>query len=896
MYIGLPSACILLGVFLGLVSAQCISDTCGGCLRQPGCFWAADSCGPACPLGFTCVKQCPNLCNPNPCQGGGRCNPVDGSCSCPQGLTGWDCSVNALQCFTNSDCDDGYCFNGGCVALVEVGGACTQQGGNPCRNGICVLQNDIDGTCVSRPQSGDACLRNEYCTPFYQRCINRRCQDLVSQSTIQCFRSQDCPGAFSSPTTMVCESGICVYAAAASAVCRVDTDCTDDETCSAGRCWINLPSCRWDGDCFVNEQCKSATCIDPRGLQCSSWIECFPASCIQGICQSAQCDSDWQCPVGASCIASRCLVTRVCRDEVDCSPGERCQALNDVPKPSDDPSLQYLFNRRRRMLLSVPRDSVNHQTSKLFSSSSGSGMNSDISSDGSEKGKSKGDFVASGVSDGKDLDSPRTAVRNQNVFSISKNYNESSLSKHESKFFTSQDEEQKQQQQRQLLQARGNNRSPTSPTQQSSRNRRPTIVGSRVAFLSNNYYDDIDYNNNNMMSRIGAVQALDGAASLTCRCANLDCRAHGIRCRQNEDCDQGFSCRAGVCLYQGFGTMWPTFSPTSGPPTSPTNFNPVLARSSSLSTPVLYPSPRPFVTYARTPTFYPTSNPTPSPTTAFPTPLPTALPTTALPTTALPTLLPSTQAPSEFPSLFPSPRPSALITSASTESAISLSSLAVTSLPTPQPTLSISVIELLTNLVAAISSNESTLSLSTVQSAIRRSNRTLGSNRTLRPNRTATPNSQPSPSTLQTAVTTDQPISSQPSLRPTTDQPTSQPSLRPTTDQPTSQPSLRPTNQLSSRPTTDQPTSQPSLRPTTDQPTPRPTPRPSSDPTPRPSSDPTPRPSSEPTPRPTPESTYPTPRPSPIFAQSSDDNDVGRLPSEPRTNRPTPAYAVVFGG
>ena len=271
---------------------------------------------PNCPNGFDCgphtgyMCKDMDLCDPNPCEGLGECDPIDGTCDCfREGATGDTCEqcldgyenppectriVQTGQCHDDYDCEgevfchyffgpsklgicDENCLIFGCPEKY----LCTRDSSDP--NYRSCVYNALLNPC----ENDEECADGEHCEipPVHSK----------GECYPDCSLNEDCPG------LLVCkEDGRCrpeqEYSCPTS--CPAGYVCDQD----FGECILNCPSCTSDTACcdrfsapmcFVCEECTDPDYCGYGMPSCCPGTKCSISGTqpgALGICKPDPCD------------------------------------------------------------------------------------------------------------------------------------------------------------------------------------------------------------------------------------------------------------------------------------------------------------------------------------------------------------------------------------------------------------------------------------------------------------------------------------------------------------------------------------------------------------------------------------------------------------------------------
>lgn len=242
---------------------------------------------------------------------------------------------------TMPNCGDGTLeVDGECVPLAGIGGACTT--GSECASGACLKEKDgapggyctqlscgpskpCDGgshcmytsakdanLCLATCDGASSCREGYVCQPLYttdhEVCIpDCRMSDLCSSST-------ECDDSDGICKPIGCEPG---------GEPGAQDACDGERLCAPNRLGIGdspglcLPECSADKACAGADVCQPIT-DDPEG---------------PGVCVTATCETDAECPAGAQCASHVCMPPNRCDDEGACEeentvcvggPGGKC--------------------------------------------------------------------------------------------------------------------------------------------------------------------------------------------------------------------------------------------------------------------------------------------------------------------------------------------------------------------------------------------------------------------------------------------------------------------------------------------------------------------------------------------------------------------------------------------
>jgi len=176
-----------------------------------------------------CAGRCTGVvCTPDqPCQTGGICNSLDGTCSFITAADDIDCDDGNITT-TNDVCFDGVCA-GRCAGLSCIPGECQEEGTCDSSTGVCVFDDAADGTMCD---DGDTTTTDDVC--FGGVCAGR-CAGVV------CIPSQ-CQ-----------DQGICI---STSGGCTF-TNQPQNTTCDDGNGATTNDRCDGNGFCAGTYACNS---------------------------------------------------------------------------------------------------------------------------------------------------------------------------------------------------------------------------------------------------------------------------------------------------------------------------------------------------------------------------------------------------------------------------------------------------------------------------------------------------------------------------------------------------------------------------------------------------------------------------------------------------------------
>ncbi len=314
-----------------------------------------------CASGFSCVNgECPTRCV------------TDGDCRAGHFCDGTTCRAerdDGASCSRRAECGSGHCVDGTCCA-ERCDGSCGE-----CSTGSClplelgeigrpgcspfVCDGEVT-TCPSACASDRYCDEASFCAAS-RRCVARRAAGESCDPTVDCA-SADCEPCGGDAS---CVDGACCAPTAARGCSSLGTACDAADECASGRC-VDGVCCDapCDGQCEACDVGDSAgRCVPvtgaPRGTRsrCATGDPTEPCTdracdglertacvgyvgddvvCAPGSCESARrtlpatCDGEGRCGTAEqlSCApfvcgeGDRCRET--CNDDVDCSPGNRC--------------------------------------------------------------------------------------------------------------------------------------------------------------------------------------------------------------------------------------------------------------------------------------------------------------------------------------------------------------------------------------------------------------------------------------------------------------------------------------------------------------------------------------------------------------------------------------------
>ncbi|CAF1184740.1 unnamed protein product [Adineta steineri] len=288
-------------------------------------------------------------CLSSPCQNGGACNTVDGSCTCKGQTSGPTCSTCGCQ-------------NGGTCSAKD--GSCTCEGqtsGPTCS--ICGCQNGgtcsaVDGSCQCKGQTSGptcstcGCQNGGTCSATDGSC---QCKGQTSGPTCSICGCQNggtcsakdgsctCKGQTSGPTcsTCGCQNGGTCSATDGSCQCKGQTS---GPTCSTCGCKNGGTCSAKDGSCTCKGQTSGPTCstcgcqyggtCDGNGnCQCkgqTSGPTCSSCGCQNG----GTCDGNGNCQCKGGWTGTTCTTTPACNSANCCA--NTCTPCigNDIKLPT----------------------------------------------------------------------------------------------------------------------------------------------------------------------------------------------------------------------------------------------------------------------------------------------------------------------------------------------------------------------------------------------------------------------------------------------------------------------------------------------------------------------------------------------------------------------------------
>jgi hypothetical protein len=310
----------------------CTTDACdakGGCSATPNtapcddgsvCTWGDICAGGACKPGKALACKDGNPCTDDSCDAATGCQFVANSAPCSDGNT----------CTESDSCADGVCTPGTAKACDD---------GNPCTTDAC----DPKGGCVASPNTAP-CDDGSLCTSG-DVCGGGQCNP---GKVVSCDDGNPC-------TNDSCDPAQGCFQLANAAPCSDNNVCTQDDTCSDGKCLPGLPVNCDDGNVCTDDQClptkgcdtkdntascsdgnvcsgadvcKGGACIAGQAVTCNDGNPCTDDSCnpLQGcvfVANSAPCDDNNGCTSGDVCKDGACSGPIGCDVHAQCAAGAK---------------------------------------------------------------------------------------------------------------------------------------------------------------------------------------------------------------------------------------------------------------------------------------------------------------------------------------------------------------------------------------------------------------------------------------------------------------------------------------------------------------------------------------------------------------------------------------------
>jgi hypothetical protein len=304
------------------VNEQTDPNNCGGCNRK-------------CQPGQSCVDA--NCQEPTSCNGGPVCSPED-QC-CPSGCADLNsdplnCGKCGHLCAPTATCVAGACHtpttcNGGPACMppdVCCGSGCVDTSSDPNNCGKCGFACSPGETCVeSQCKMGASCNGEPACTGGQTCCIDG-CTDTQTDPDNCGMCNHACgPGS-------MCQKGSCTPPVG----CNDGAACTLGDTCCPSGC-TNTDSdpnnCGTCGRaCGPDNTCSSGFCQSPMtcngGPACSGTLQCCGDGCDDTTSDNNDCGKCGNvCPLGDTCVSSKCTPSITCNTGPACSTGETCCPL-----------------------------------------------------------------------------------------------------------------------------------------------------------------------------------------------------------------------------------------------------------------------------------------------------------------------------------------------------------------------------------------------------------------------------------------------------------------------------------------------------------------------------------------------------------------------------------------
>jgi Cys-rich repeat protein len=227
------------------VNNECVAPTTAECSANSEC-----GSGEVC-KDYKCVDQTQSGCiDRNDCAANEIC--IDG-----------ECVGQNSSCIFNSECDNGKCVDGTCIAGCTSHDDCGPY--ERCR----IPENGTEGLCEQVE-----CRRSSDCSAG-EMCVDANCEK-------SCTKAADCEGGFVCGDNGYCEQDPNVE-------CRTTAECAQDEMCMDGEC---KQACTCNQDCSGGQVCDltNNTCVDAGGNG--------------GM--PTQCANDCDCPSGQTCNNNTC--------------------------------------------------------------------------------------------------------------------------------------------------------------------------------------------------------------------------------------------------------------------------------------------------------------------------------------------------------------------------------------------------------------------------------------------------------------------------------------------------------------------------------------------------------------------------------------------------------------
>ena len=276
----------------------------------------------------TCVGQALPCDDVNPCTDD-KCAPV-GGCKSVANAAGCD---DGNPCTGSDGCSGGKCQGGANACGCTVDADCASQANpNLCAGKLVCDKAKAPYTCVTDPKTAVTCD-----TSKDGPCLKTACD----AKTGKCGASATGDGAVcddGDPCTKTdkCSSGACKGLGGAGC-CTKDADCSDGNACTKDSCFVATGACSYDSKameaqvcdadgtgCTQNDTCSAGKC------QIGKPVDCTGDACNNGACSSTG-------PTTSTCKKTPKAAGTPCEDGLFCTDAETCNANGQCTggKPKD---------------------------------------------------------------------------------------------------------------------------------------------------------------------------------------------------------------------------------------------------------------------------------------------------------------------------------------------------------------------------------------------------------------------------------------------------------------------------------------------------------------------------------------------------------------------------------